>query len=108
MSDVVVTFDDAKLRRLFNSPTGPIAKKLLTTGQSVEGYAKRLCPVDTGRLRNSIDHKIGVDFDGLVCRIGSDVEYAKHVEEGTSTNSAQPYLRPALAAVVGFSTRRGR
>lgn len=63
-------------------------------GLVAEGYAKRLCPVDTGRLRNSITHAI---FDGEepYVIIGSNVEYAKNVELGTSTQKAQPYLKPA-------------
>ena len=32
------------------------AKALETIGGKAESYAKRLCPVDTGNLRNSITH----------------------------------------------------
>lgn len=88
-------------------------------GLVAEGYAKRLCPVDTGNLRNSITH----DYDTserVVC-IGTDVEYGKYVELGTgvyaegggrstpwsyqdengewhrtSGNRPQPFLRPAV------------
>ena len=63
-------------------------------GLVAEGYAKRLCPVDTGRLRNSITHAI---FDGgeQYVIIGTNVEYAPAVELGTSKQKAQPYLTPA-------------
>lgn len=84
-----------------------------------EGYAKRLCPVDTGNLRNSITHQ--VDISELLCRIGSNSEYAAYVELGTGIyypggrqtpwvyqdakgnwhlthgQRAQPYLKPAVA-----------
>ena len=65
-------------------------------GLIAEGYAKRLCPVDTGRLRNSITHTTRSE-PGPVAYIGTNVEYAPYVELGTSRTKAQPYLRPAIA-----------
>lgn len=46
-------------------------------GQAAEGYAKDLCPVDTGNLRNSITHV--VDEGGGAVYIGSNTEYAPYV-----------------------------
>ena len=48
-------------------------------GLKAEGYAKGYCPVDTGRLRNSISHT--ADNDSAY--IGTNVEYAVYVELGT-------------------------
>ena len=88
-------------------------------GLKAEDYAKNLCPVNEGNLRNSITHQ--VDISELLCRIGSNSEYAVYVELGTGiyypggrqtpwvyqdahgnwhlTNGqrAQPYLKPAVA-----------
>lgn len=88
-------------------------------GLTAEGYAKKLCPVDTGNLRNSITHT--VDEGEPAAYIGSNAEYAAYVELGTGkyvsggrptpwvyqdekgnwhrTNGqkAQPYLKPAVA-----------
>lgn len=88
-------------------------------GLAAEGYAKALCPFDTGNLRNNIAHR--VDSDGLNAYIGTNVEYAAYVELGTgkyypggrptpwvyqdahgnwrmtSGQRAQPYLKPAVA-----------
>lgn len=61
-------------------------------GGKAETYAKRLCPVDTGRLRNSITHQQYSDDTEV---IGTNVEYAPFVELGTHKQKAQPYLRPA-------------
>jgi phage gpG-like protein len=41
-------------------------------GLTAEGYAKKECPVDTGRLRNSISH----DVKEKTAYIGTNVEYA--------------------------------
>lgn len=62
-------------------------------GLLAESYAKQYCPVDTGRLRNSISHAVDEE-DGSVV-IGTNVEYAPNVELGTSKQKAQPYLEPA-------------
>lgn len=88
-------------------------------GSQAEGYAKDLCPVDTGNLRNSISHK--VDDGEPAVYIGSNTSYAPYVElatgiyaEGgrptpwvyqdengnwhwTRGNKAQPFLKPAVA-----------
>lgn len=45
-------------------------------GQKAEGYAKQICPVDTGNLRNSITHRQEGDDTEV---IGSAVEYAPYV-----------------------------
>lgn len=63
----------------------------------VEADARRHSPVDTGRLRASITNEVreiaGTVLEG---RVGTNVDYAKYVELGTSKMPAQPYLRPAL------------
>lgn len=65
------------------------AAALEAIGLQAEGYAKKLCPVDTGRLRNSITHT--VEFDGLdvYAVIGTNVEYAPYVEEGHSLGNGK-------------------
>lgn len=96
-----------------------LLRALEKVGMTAEKYAKRLCPVDTGNLRNSITHRI--DPDEPAAYIGSDMEYAAYVELGTGEhypggrptpwayqdakgnwhwthgNKAQPYLKPAAA-----------
>lgn len=64
-------------------------------GMLCETYAKKACPVDTGRLRNSYEHF--VDEGERVAVVGTNVEYGKHVELGTRRQRAQPHLRPAAA-----------
>lgn len=67
-------------------------------GLQAEGYAKLKCPVDTGRLRNSITHAT-VKREKAVY-IGTNVEYAPYVEMGTVKQKAQPYLAPAVTEHV--------
>lgn len=64
-------------------------------GLTAEGYAKKLAPVDTGNLRNSITHD--VDDGEPAVYIGTNVEYAPYQELGTIYMKAQPFLKPAVA-----------
>lgn len=69
-----------------------VSKALTASALIVEGQAKALVPVDTGNLRNSITHEV----EGKEARVGTNVEYAPFIELGTSKQTAQPYLNPAL------------
>jgi HK97 gp10 family phage protein len=86
---------------LFKGPDIAVGKFLAKKAVMVQSRAKRACPVDTGRLRSSIARDLGGDSEGIVARVGTNVEYAPHVEFGTSRQQAQPFLRPALDAVRG-------
>ena len=94
-----------------------IQRALKRIGMQAESFAKKLCPVDTGGLRNSINHKVQKDE----VYIGTNKEYAAYVELGTGKyydggrktawayqdvkgnwhmthgQRAQPYLKPAAA-----------
>lgn len=84
-----------------------IAKAAKIIGGMAESYAKRLCPVDTGNLRNSITHT--TERNNRTVVIGSSVVYAPFVELGTGQRGelsggkgvrkgmrARPYMRPAI------------
>lgn len=55
------------------------ARALEICGGKAESYAKELCPVDTGNLRNSITHQ---QLDENTEIIGTNVFYATPVELG--------------------------
>lgn len=58
-----------------------IARAAEIIGGMAESYAKELCPVDTGNLRNSITHT--TENNNRTVVIGSSVEYAPFIELGT-------------------------
>jgi HK97 gp10 family phage protein len=91
MSDLVVNEDNTE--RVVSGIDAALHRALETCGLVAEGYAKKLCPVDTGNLRNSITHV--TEGDSAVY-VGTNTEYAAYVELGTSRTRAQPYLRPAV------------
>ena len=127
-----VELDQAGIERLLNSPDGPLVRELASICIEVESQAKlnatgRPGPnVQTGRLRSSITWHIVIGPQGPYGEVGSAVEYAGDVEDGTAPhviypknkkalywkgarhpvayvnhpgNRAYPYLRPALIAV---------
>lgn len=97
MADRVV-FDEAALRQLFDSAEGPVGKELVKRALRVHRRAKQLAPVDTGRLRSSVEYEVGRDSRGLVARISTDVHYAIYLEFGTRRMTPRAFLRPALDA----------
>lgn len=99
---VVVKVHQSRIDRLLHSPGGDVGRALQKTGVNVQSRAKRLCPVDTGRLRASIvtTKPTHTTRDDLTVRIGSKVKYARFVELGTRYMRARPYLRPALEQEV--------
>ena len=69
------------------------AKKrgLEAIGLTAEGHAKNETPVDTGRLRNSINHAT----DDEAAYIGTNVEYAPYVELGARGRKGAHMLQRA-------------
>lgn len=89
-------------------------------GLVAEGHAKKMCPVDTGNLRNSITHTV-TDSGERAAYVGTNSEYGVYVECGTGVyypggrqtpwvyqdakgdwhlthgQRAQPYIKPAVA-----------
>ena len=70
-----------------------IIKAFTKTGFQIEAEAKKLCPVDTGKLRSSIYTNIE---DNKVT-VGAPLKYAKNVEFGTPPHTIKPKNKKALA-----------
>ncbi len=108
---------DRAFARLEKGPTAEQEREALRAGgQLIVEEARRLVPVDTGTLRDSIavtddrDARVygkvnGAAVSVFVGPVGStgegDVFYARFVEFGTRRHGAQPFMRPAIAAKRG-------
>lgn len=114
-----ITLDDHSAEVL-SALESACQRSLETCGLVAEGYAKKLCPVDTGNLRNSITHTV-TNSGERAAYVGTDNEYAVYVEMGTGKyvtggrptpwvykdaqgnwhmthgQRAQPYIKPAVA-----------
>jgi len=61
--------------------------------------------VDTGRLRASITYEIDRSLFSIIGRVGTNVEYGRYLELGTSRMSPRPWLRPALKRTLKQAKR---
>ena len=65
-----------------------------------ESVSKSLCPVDTGRLQQSLI----ADTDGMTyCEAITDCEYAQYQEYGTWCMPAQPYFEVAVETAINMA-----
>ncbi|MEN3051297.1 MAG: HK97 gp10 family phage protein [Candidatus Methanosuratincola petrocarbonis] len=98
-ASIDINWDAKRMERMLS---GEMRKRMYQTVNLLVSESKRIVPVDTGNLRNSLTCE--VDPSGLVGWYGSNrpwrgeasVEYAIYVEFGTKKMSPRPYLRPPL------------
>ena len=114
-----ITLDDSSAEVL-SALESACQRALETCGLVAEGHAKKLCPVDTGNLHNSITHTV-TNSGERAAYVGTDSEYAVYVEMGTGKyvtggrptpwvykdakgnwhmthgQRARPYIKPAVA-----------
>lgn len=76
-----IIFDDHS-DEVLSALDASLARGLEKCGLVAEGYAKKLCPVDTGNLRNSITHTVA-DSGERAAYVGTNSEYGVYVECGT-------------------------
>lgn len=87
--------------RSLTSAGGPIGRQLYQTGLRVQSRAKRNCPVDTGRLRSSIQTTAPFFENGMpTVSVGTNVNYAIFVHNGTRYMRGRPFLTDALEAEI--------
>lgn len=98
MSDIKIVIDMNSLDDAKNLSDESIARALEQCGALWETTAKSLAPVDTGRLRNSIEHKAEGKNTEVV---QTNVEYAIYQEMGTRYQSGTPFLKPSGEQLVG-------
>lgn len=82
-----VMADNGEFVQSIRDATAKIAldmeKKVSQACLVVEGEARQLCPVDQGHLRASITSETEITADEIIGRIGSNLEYAPYVHNGT-------------------------
>lgn len=84
----------SKRIEVLNELQSKIRLALESIGTEAVNYAIDECPVDTGRLRGSIAHKV----KGDAVYIGTNVKYAKYVEyndKARHKNGKAHFLRDA-------------
>ena len=82
------------VNEVISAKNGAIARALEAIGIQAEGDVASLAPVDTGRLRDSITHETHAAEESVY--VGTNVEYGKYQEYGTSRMRAHPFLKPGI------------
>jgi phage gpG-like protein len=114
VSRVRVVIPEANVRRVLLGSTGLLTVAISESGRQVANQAKRYAPVDTGRLRADIQSTITVRGSEVRAKVGTGVEYAAAVHEGstrrrggrTVTTRGRPFLTRAVRDVVGVAVRK--
>lgn len=96
-----VQLSEAQIRQITTQPGGPVWDAMLKATGITRDRAKLDLTVNNlvnrGTLRNSIESKVEARGDQIVGTIGSDLNYAGYVHEGT-----QGPILPQRARVLRF------
>lgn len=104
----VKVLDTASLQHMLHSRDGAVARTMLQRALLIEADAKRRVKADHGRLRQSITHEF-VMLEGVpAVRIGTNIEYALDVHNGTGLHGPQHHrVVPVQARVMRFTSKSG-
>jgi hypothetical protein len=85
------------------------SKALTRAAIQVQNEARRLCPVDTGTLRRSINFVVeGESAESMRARVGTNVDYALNVERGTGIYGPHGTpIVPVHATMLRFPVKGG-
>lgn len=97
MATITFHVDANELKNVKELSDGAIERALEQCGAVWETNAKQLSPVDTGRLRNSIEHHAESKNTEV---IQTNVEYAIYQEMGTRYQSGTPFIKPSGESLV--------
>lgn len=108
-AEVIHVINRVEIRSILNGQRGAVARDVYKRGKRVEAVAKRGCPVDKGRLRASLITRLIVSNGVPAAEIGSDVDYALDVHEGTGIYGRfhRP-IRPRRGKYLVFRPRGSR
>ncbi len=93
---MVGEIDDVR-RKAFNAA----AERMRLMSETIERMARELCPVRTGRLRDSIS---SARESALRYVVVAAAPYSGYVEFGTRRTSPKPFMGPAVKATLRISS----
>lgn len=95
--------DAGEIARLMGGPDGLVWRDVYRRGNRVLNAARRLCPVDEGRLRSSLAVEMRSVRGAPAARIGSNLPYAIFVHEGTGIYAGRGPIKPVRAKVLRWA-----
>lgn len=104
---VHVDVNTAAIQEVFLSPSGPAFRHVQNVTERVRNEAVRRAPRDTGALAASTEATVAVYGTSIIGRVGSRLEYAIYVNEGTGIHGPKKrVIRPVSAKVLKFRPSR--
>jgi len=106
------TVNQAEFQQMLRGSNGAVAKNMLTRLLRVEAAAKKNLDtdprrIDTGHLRSSITHEFALG-SSWVGRVGTNVDYAPYVHDGTGIYGPRHQLiRPVTKKALRWRTKTG-
>lgn len=106
-----VEISEDRLRAALTGPDGDVTRYVLRVTRNIRNRAVLYCPVDTGNLRASIaTGAVRTEGSTVVGTVGTPVEYAIYVHEGTAPHEIRPTTPGGVLAWGGrpptrFATR---
>ena len=108
------SLDRRALNALLSSPNGAAAKDLFRRGKKVETKAKKNLQreprrIDTGYLRSSISTQLIIVGSKPAVRVGTNVEYAIFVHDGTGVwGPTGTPITPKQAKMLSWKSKSGK
>lgn len=103
MASVKLNMEQVKF--LMSGPGGPVVQDLNRRSNRVLNAARRLCPVDEGKLKNSITREFRQEGAVVIARVGTNVSYALWVHEGTGIYAGKGPIRPVRARALRWPVK---
>jgi len=118
MAGVDLRLNRAEMNRMLEGRSGPVTLYVANYGREVQGAAKRLVPVVSGRLKSSIRSRLVRTGRGWGVEVGSEEPYASWIEDGKRRDprsgrvirvkvGPRPFMRRAVNE-TGFGLSRRR
>lgn len=84
-----------KFKQIANDVPKATEDMIANVGAVALTEARNNVPVDTGALKGSLTLEVDKSGDKSSAVVGTNLEYAPYVEEGSSRGVPQPFMKPA-------------
>ena len=105
MAEVTFKLNQKQIIDQLTGPSGAVALDLLKRGRRVQNLAQRLAPVDQGTLRASITTEVSGSGKNLICRIGTNLDYAIYVGKGTGIYAGRGYITSKTGGLMRWPNK---
>lgn len=103
---MIIILNHVTIAHMLRSPTGIVGRDARRRAHRVRAVARTLAPKRSGRLAASISAELKIRPSGVAYEVGSHLNYARYVHDGTGVYG--PFGRPITARSGSVMVFRGR